>query len=280
MKGYVCITGVSSGIGRASAGLLSRQGYRVIGSVRNHEDGQTLQRELGSSFQYFLLDISQEESISEFVKNVEAACGETGLKALVNNSGIAIGGPLMYIDEDELRNQFEVNVIGLMILTKRLFPMLRTSLNSRIINLSSVSGILTHPFLGPYSASKFALEALSDALRKELMPFGIKVVVIQAGAVQSPIWKKSLDLSSKYESTPYSAQMKKLRKYISRTEDGAISTEVISRAILKAVEARRVRNRYFIHGNKPSIWLMKYCLPDKWLDALTYRYLFDGKRLD
>jgi short-subunit dehydrogenase len=280
MKGFVCITGVSSGIGLAAAIHLSDNGYSVIGSVRTDEDGKIVRKKVGDKFQYFLLDLSDRSSIDDFSKKVENACGRHGLKALVNNSGIAIGGPLMYIDDEDLRDQFDVNVFGMVAITKYLFPLLKKCPQSRIVNISSVSGIIAHPFLGPYAASKFALEALSDAMRKELMPYGIKVIVIQSGPIQSQIWQKGLRLIDKYEDTPYAGHLKKVSASIKKSDLNAMPSEVMSRTILKAIENKRVRSRYLLHKGKVGIWLMRHILPDGWIDKLTYKYLFNKEKLE
>ena len=182
----ILITGVSSGIGYATAQALVERGHHVFGSVRRQKDAERVQEELGENFTPLLFDVIDSEAISRAQEQVAEAVGEKGLYALINNAGIVIPGPLKYTPLDEFREHFEVNLFGLLDVTQQFLPLLGASEGSpyppgRIINISSTSGRVAYPFMGAYASTKHALEALSDSLRRELMLYGVDVIVIQPG---------------------------------------------------------------------------------------------------
>ncbi|HEV2664213.1 MAG TPA: SDR family oxidoreductase, partial [Blastocatellia bacterium] len=184
------VTGASSGIGRATALLLDRHGFQVFAGVRRIEHGEALRQQASERLTPILLDVTDPHSIEAADRSVRDALGGRALAGLVNNAGIDIAGPLETASIANARLQFEVNVIGLLAVTQRFLPLLRQS-KGRIVNIGSVLGRLAIPFMGAYSASKFALEGLTDALRIELRPWGIHVSLIEPGPVATPLWSKT-----------------------------------------------------------------------------------------
>src|SRR3954470_17650850 len=189
MAGGIVVTGVSSGIGRAAALELDRRGYRVFGGVRIPEDGESVKSEASERFTPLILDVTDADAITRAREAVDAALGDEPLAGVVNNAGVGSGGPIEALDMDELRQTLEINTIAPVALTQAFIPRLRAS-RGRVVNISSIGGRIAQPFLGPYSASKFALEALSDTMRRELRPWGIHVALIEPGNVKTRIWEK------------------------------------------------------------------------------------------
>src|SRR5271154_6033280 len=192
----VVITGASTGIGWAAAKLLLARGFRVFGSVRKQADADRLAAEFGANFSPLLFDVTDEAAVKAGAATVRASLGNETLFGLVNNAGIAVPGPLLYVEVDEFRHQLEVNVTGQLIVTQAFVPLLgadadRKGAPGRIVMISSVGGKNASPFVGPYNASKFALEGFSESLRRELMLFGIDVIVVAPGAVATAIWGKA-----------------------------------------------------------------------------------------
>ncbi|HRI88446.1 MAG TPA: SDR family NAD(P)-dependent oxidoreductase, partial [Candidatus Hydrogenedentes bacterium] len=189
--GAVVVTGASTGIGAACALYLDRIGFRVFAGVRKESDGEALRSKASSRLSTLLLDVTDGESIAAARDTVAEVVGDDGLAGLVNNAGISVNAPLEFIPLDKLRLQLEVNVVGQIAVTQAFLEMLRVA-KGRVVNIGSTSGRLSIPMGGPYCASKFAMEALSDSLRMELLPWGIEVSLVQPGAIDTPIWEKSL----------------------------------------------------------------------------------------
>ncbi len=186
----VVITGASSGIGESCALWLERRGRRVFAGVRKEADAAALRAKASHLLTPLILDVTDQKSIEAAVGEISGAVNGDVELDLVNNAGITLGGPVEFLSLDDLRRELEVNLIGSLAVTQALLPLIRES-GGRIVNMSSVSGLISYPFLGPYSASKFALEAISDALRIELRPWGIRVSLIEPGDVDTPLWDKS-----------------------------------------------------------------------------------------
>src|SRR5208282_3844521 len=185
-KGAVVITGASTGIGEACALRLDKLGYRVFAGIRKAADGESLRRRASERLVPFHLDVSDETEVEQAARTVGG-----GLAGLVNNAGIVVGGMLEFLPLDALRHQLEVNVIGQIAVTQAFLTSLRKA-RGRIVNIGSLSGLISSPFSGPYCASKFALEALTDSLRLELRPWKIHVSIVEPGFIQTPIANKSL----------------------------------------------------------------------------------------
>jgi NAD(P)-dependent dehydrogenase (short-subunit alcohol dehydrogenase family) len=278
MKSAV-ITGVSTGIGEAAARSLVGAGYHVFGSVRRVSDAESLSRDLGGAFTPLVFDVTDPGAVRDGAAAVKAALGNRALTTLVNNAGIAVAGPLLHLPLEDFRRQMEVNLTGVLTVTQAFGPLLcepgpdiRTP--RRILNISSVAGRTGNPFMGPYSASKFALEGLSQSLRRELLPFGVDVIVIAPGAVQTPIWKKGeeIDLSA-YGSTPYRAPLERLKAYMIRSSRSGLPAERLGALIAHAATTRRPRPRYSVTPDPVRTFLMEHVLPKRVLDRIIGRAL-------
>jgi NAD(P)-dependent dehydrogenase (short-subunit alcohol dehydrogenase family) len=200
----VVVTGTSTGIGWGTAKVLIARGFRVFGSVRKKADAERLAAEFGPAFVPLVFDVTDEDAVGLAAGRVGDALAGEKLFGLVNNAGIAVAGPLLELSLGDFRRQIDTNLIGVVIATKAFAPLLGTDRTlkgppGRIVNISSVGGKNAVPFLSPYAASKFALEGLSEGLRRELLPFGIDVIVVAPGAVATPIWAKA----EQVDITPY-----------------------------------------------------------------------------
>jgi NAD(P)-dependent dehydrogenase (short-subunit alcohol dehydrogenase family) len=191
-RGAVLITGASTGIGEACALRLARQGCRVFAGVRKEADGQALQARGSELIAPVFIDVADPESIAAARQSVADSVGDSGLVGVVNNAGVYFGGPLEFISLNGIRAEFEVNFFGAIAVTQAFLPLLRMG-GGRIVNMSSISGLMAFPFMGPYASSKFALEALSDCWRVELRPWGIHVALVEPGDIDTPIWDKGIE---------------------------------------------------------------------------------------
>ena len=274
MKRSVVITGVSSGIGLDAATLLVERGFRVFGSVRKESDGQAVKRQLGDSFVPLIFDVTDQAKIAVAVEQVRDELGDGGMTALVNNSGIAPAGPLMHFPPEELRKLFEVNVVGLLAVTQAFLPLLGARRNcphppGRVINMSSVSGGLVFPFVGAYSASKYAVEALSDGLRLELGFYGIDVIAIEPGTIRTPIWDKfeAASASGPYAETDYRSSLDAFRAMATEAARKGAPPSIVSQAILKAIEAKKPKARYPLSGQ----WRLGKIMPTGLMDRMLIK---------
>lgn len=274
----VVITGASTGIGAACARYLDARGFRVFAGVRNQADGDALQAQSSSRLTPVRIDVTDRDSISAAADTIQAVVGEAGLAGLVNNAGIAVGGPLEVLPLDELRRQLEVNVIGQVAVTQAFLPMLRKG-RGRIVNMGSIAGRTTMPFLGPYSMSKFALEAMTTALRLELDTWGIEVSIVEPGAIATPIWEKSgkagdaLRKTVQHEALPlYSEHLACLRRVVAEAERRAISADAVAKAVEHALTARRPKTHYLVGSDAKFRALLAALLPQRVQDAMLRWY--------
>ncbi len=268
----VVITGASTGIGHGAVKVLIARGFRVFGSVRNADDAERLSREFGSAFVPLLFDVTDESAVKRAAADVTAQLKGEPLAGLVNNAGIAVPGPLLYLAADELRHQLDVNVIGQIIVTQAFAPLLKAANGSaagRIVMISSVGGKIATPFMGPYNASKFAIEALSDSLRRELIPMGIDVIVVAPGAVATPIWDKAdaIDVS-RYDNTPYAGSLGRLKQAAVEGGRKGLSEETLGLAIHTALTTPRPKARYVVTPDRLQ-YLMGISLPKRVLDRVV-----------
>lgn len=270
----VVITGASTGIGAACARFLADRGFQVFAGVRDRQAGEALTTGRTARLTPIHLDVTEEWSIQEAAELVTRRVGDVGLAGLVNNAGISIGSPLEVIPIDLLRRQFEVNVFGQIAVTQAFLPLLRKG-HGRIVNMGSIAGRATIPLMGPYSASKFALEALTDALRLELQPWGIPVSVIEPGAIATPIWEKSINAAKDLEAladvtaaTRYRETMIGVKEAVMKAAARAIPPDAVVRAVVHALTAPRPRTRYLVGSDaKIRNWMVKW-LPDRLNDRL------------
>jgi NAD(P)-dependent dehydrogenase (short-subunit alcohol dehydrogenase family) len=269
----VVVTGASTGIGAATARVLTARGLRVFGSVRRREDGERLTQELGPSFKALLFDVTDAAAVNAAAGDVASALDGATLFGLVNNAGIAVPGPLLHLSHDDFRRQLDVNLVGQLIVTQAFAPLLgadraRAGAPGRIVMMSSVGGQTGSPFMGAYNASKFGLEGFSESLRRELMIFGIDVVIIAPGAVATSIWDKADALDPEtFAHTPYLSALKKAKEVIAGGRLG-FPPERIGESVLKALTERHPRPRYTITPTPLQHWLARV-LPRRVLDRVV-----------
>ncbi|MDZ4859914.1 MAG: SDR family oxidoreductase [Candidatus Hydrogenedentes bacterium] len=277
-RGAVVITGASTGIGAACALHLDRIGFRVFAGVRKDSDGDALKSQASDRFTAIYLDVCDAASIISARDTVKATTGESGLAGLVNNAGISINAPLEFVPLDKLRQQLEVNVIGQIAVTQAFLEPLRAS-HGRIVNIGSTSGRLSIPMGGPYCASKFAMEALTDSLRMELRPWGIEVALVQPGAIDTPIWEKSVAAGNALlDSLPprmmelYAPLVAMIKKGASQTAKSAVPAQVVADAVAHALTAAKPKTRYLV-GKDARIQMLLAKLPDRWRDVLILKFM-------
>lgn len=245
---FVVITGASTGIGEACALRLDKIGFHVFAGVRKESDGITLKQNASDRLTPLFIDVTIPESIASARETVAAAVGSAGLFGLVNNAGIPLSGPLEFLILDDLRKQIEVNLIGAIAVTQAFLPLLRSG-RGRIVNMSSISGLIAVPFVGPYAATKFALEAITDSLRVELRPWAISVSTVEPGDVATPLWGKALTAIDKaIQTSPSQAQelygpVIALRE---RLKPHGIPPDRVARTVEHALLARRPKARYLV----------------------------------
>jgi NAD(P)-dependent dehydrogenase (short-subunit alcohol dehydrogenase family) len=275
----ILITGASSGIGAACALHLDGLGHPVFAGVRREEDGKALRARGSKRITPLILDVTAPDQVEAAAAAVDEAVGDGGLGALVNNAGIALTGPLEFLDVGRLRRQLEVNVVSQVAVTQAFLPPIRRA-KGRVVNMGSVSGIYTPPFFGPYSSSKHALEALTDALRQELAPWGVHVSIVEPGVIRTPIWKKGFSELDDIEAElpergrrlygPFLGPMR--RSFEEGVEDG-IPPEAVAKAVAHAIRSPRPKTRYMVGRDARLSAVLRRLLPDRWLDALVRRRL-------
>ncbi len=269
------ITGASTGIGRACALYMDRQGWRVFAGVRKERDAASLSGESSQHLTPVILDVTDQKSIREAAQIVSASVGESGLAGLVNNAGVPYGGPIEYLDVREVRAAFDVNFFGAIAVIQAFLPLLRLG-RGRIVNMSSISGLIASPFLSPYSTSKFALEALSDALRVELHPWNIQVAVIEPGAINTPIWSKGGDVLKDLLKRAPQAGMDLyggvLTGMAGRIRPHGISPDEVAKAVAHALASKRPKTRYVIGLDGIAVMIFRL-LPDRLRDWIILSQL-------
>jgi NAD(P)-dependent dehydrogenase (short-subunit alcohol dehydrogenase family) len=276
--GSVLITGASTGIGAACAVGLAKRGYGVFAGVRKPEDGDRLKQQANDDLVPVLLDVTRPETIDAARKTVEAAVGDRGLRCLFNNAGISVNGPLEFVTPDEVRWQLEVNVVGQVAVTQAFLPLVRQA-RGRIINTGSVGGFVTTPILGPYCMSKYAMEAFSDALRLELKPQGIDVVLLEPAAIATEIWDKGTEAAQSYEDDPppgfterYGSYFEGIQKFAAEGKERAHPPKVVLDAVIHALESSRPKTRYVMGDGARQRKLLRR-LPDRIRDTLILKAL-------
>jgi NAD(P)-dependent dehydrogenase (short-subunit alcohol dehydrogenase family) len=274
----VVITGASTGIGWATAKLLLDRGFRVFGSVRKQVDADRLSREFGANFMPLLFDVTDEAAVLAAARQVRAALNGETLTGLVNNAGIAVAGPVLELAVDKFRQQMDVNVIGPIISTQAFGPLLGSDPSlkgpkGRIVMISSVAGKNGNPLASAYSASKHAIEGLSESLRREMMLFGIDVIIIAPGAVKTPIWSKADDVDiSAYKNSPFFPALGKIRQFMIKLGETGLPAEKIAEAIEEALTSASPKVRYQLTPD-PMRHLMTAVLPKRTVDRIIAKRL-------
>ncbi|MBV8977129.1 MAG: SDR family oxidoreductase [Alphaproteobacteria bacterium] len=269
----VVVTGSSTGIGWGASKVLIQNGFRVFGSVRKPQDGERLKTEFGANFVPLLFDVTDAAAVNRAADQVAQALGNETLFGLVNNAGIAVAGPLLYLKIDELRHQLDVNLVAQVSVTQAFAPLLgadrsRKGKPGRIVMISSVGGRNANPFLGPYCASKFGLEGLAESLRRELMLFGIDVIVIAPGAVATAIWDKADKIdATPYDNTPYREPLDRIRKYMIANGPKGLKPERLGAAIHRALTAAHPKVRYTLTPDPIQNFVMN-TFPKRMVDRM------------
>jgi NAD(P)-dependent dehydrogenase (short-subunit alcohol dehydrogenase family) len=277
MKQFILVTGASSGIGESACRVLITHGYEVISGVRSQADADRLSQQLGASVHPVFMDVIDADVMNKARTRAAEIIGDGELVAIINNAGIAISGTVLHVPLSEWRKQFEVNVMGVILTTQLFFPLLIKYVSQgdphprRIINISSVSGLFASPFLGPYSASKFALEALSDSLRRELYMYDVQVVLIEPGNILTPMWEKAKS-SVPHLGPEYQAIRDLKDRFIEQNVAHSISVQAVDAIILKTVRDRKVRPRYLVRKGKWGFRLIQM-LPASWVDRMVRKKL-------
>jgi NAD(P)-dependent dehydrogenase (short-subunit alcohol dehydrogenase family) len=274
----VVITGASTGIGWATAKLLLDRGFRVFGSVRKQADADRLKAQFGPNFSPLMFDVTDEAAVLAAAREVRTALNGETLAGLVNNAGIAVAGPVLELAADEFRHQMNVNVIGPIIATQAFGPLLGSDPSlkgpkGRIVMISSVAGKNGNPLTAAYSASKHAIEGLSESLRREMMLFGIDVIIVAPGAVKTPIWSKAEEVDiSAYKNSPFFPALGRIRKFMLQLGETGLPAEKIAEAIVEALTSAHPRVRYQLTAD-PMRHLMTAVLPKRMMDKIIAKRL-------
>jgi NAD(P)-dependent dehydrogenase (short-subunit alcohol dehydrogenase family) len=282
MAKTVVVTGASTGIGFATSVVLAKAGYDVFAGVRSAAAGEPLLKAaagLKGKITPILLEVTDAASVTAAAAQVKAALGLEPLFGLVNNAGVAMGGPLLYQPIDEIRQVFEVNVMGLIRVTQSFAPLLAATETSkarpgRVINISSVGGKMGAPFLGAYVGSKHAVEGLSESLRRELLLFGIDVIIVGPGAVVTNIWDKAEAADTRYlTGTPYEASVTQFNDYFIKSGRQGLKAEKLGEVILKALTTAKPKTRYAVLKGKLTGWTIPRLLPVRQVDRVFGKQL-------
>jgi NAD(P)-dependent dehydrogenase (short-subunit alcohol dehydrogenase family) len=282
----VVVTGASTGIGRAAALRLDGLGVRVFAGVRKEEDARSLSASASASLVPLQLDVTNEASIGAAAETVRTQLGDARLLGIVNNAGIAIGGPVEFVPLADWRRQLDVNVVGVVAVIQHFLPLLRES-RGRIVNISSIGGRFSQPFVAPYVASKHALEAVSDALRIELRPWEIQVVLIEPGSIATPLWEKGLHAADALASAApaqlsalYGRATEVMTHVVQREAKRGVPPQRVADVIVEALMASRPRTRYLVGFDARGMAMVRRLLPDRWRDEIIFRVTGLPRRTD
>lgn len=275
----VVVTGVSTGIGLATTSVLIAKGFRVFGSLRKQADADHLQLQYGQRFVPLLMDVTDADAVHSAALKVSSMLGNRNLVGLVNNAGITVSGPLLYQRPDEFRRQLETNLIAPLVVTQAFAPLLGTDEarggpKGRVVMISSTSAKIALPFLGAYAASKAGLEGMSDSLRRELMLFGVDVIIIEPGAVVTPMFDKgeSADLSE-FQHTVYWDALTRFQPFLVAEGRKGLAPELLGRAVHVALTAAKPKVRYAIVRQSFKNWTLPRLLPSRMIDSAFSRQL-------
>ncbi len=275
----IVVTGASTGIGWGIASVLIQKGFTVFGTVRKQADAERLQLEFGAAFIPLLMDVTDQPAVERAAEQVRDALGQSTLAGLVNNAGISIVGPLLHTPLPEFRRQLEVNLVSPLLVTQAFAKLLgadrtREGKPGRIVNISSVGGKIGAPFLGAYAASKHGLEGMSESLRRELLLYGIDVILIEPGYVNTPILDKAeAEDFQLYRRTDYAASLDKFRKAFIAEGRKGLPPQAIGEAVHTALTVQNPEVCYTVVKQKLINWTLPMHLPKRLLDRLIGRQL-------
>ena len=269
----VLVTGTSSGIGRGLCQALIKRGYKVFGTVRNRKDATELKKEFGENLDALLVDVTDEKQVIKAKERVQNYLNGKPLTALINNAGIATLGPVEFLPTSDFKKQIDTKILGTFLCTKIFLPLLGTDSNlignpGRIVNISSIlGGKIGSPFMSGYCASKHAVEAFSESLRRELKPYGIKVIIVAPGSVSTPIWKevKKQKDQNKYNKTKYGISFKKILNSLESFDQNSLSMNQLTSIIIKSIEIKNPKIRY--NPTKDPIQKLWPYIPKKIMDS-------------
>lgn len=270
----VVVTGVSSGIGRAIAERLVNDGWRVFGAARNQADATAARDALGASFTPLVLDVTDNATIAAAAELVSKELGGRTLDGLVNNAGVQALGPLRYVSVDVVRQAYEVNVIGPLLMCQAFTPLLGADRAlagkpGKIVNIGSLSGLMSVPFVGGYSMSKYAMEALSDTLRQELLVHGIDVVIVEPATVKTPLVGKITNTDiSRYRGTEYAEALEKFIAASRRVGEQGLEPDLIAKLVLQILNDPAPKVRYPVLKKKLTQWTLPRMMNPRTLDRL------------
>jgi short-subunit dehydrogenase len=274
-KPYALITGATSGIGRHAALYLAERGFHVVATGRNSDALASLANEAVrvGTLTPLRLDVTDDESIASAAAAIDKLTSGHGVDVLINNAGYGDIAPLEMVSDADLRGNYETNVFGLMAVTRTFLPAMRKRGKGRIINISSLGGLVTLPLFGAYNSTKYAVESLSDALRIELRPFGIEVALIEPGPIRTTFTTSSIEGAAKYRGadSPYLPVVERFAELARRTDRTAPGPKVVSKAIYHAAVSRRPRARYKVPFSARLGVAILRALPTRWADALLRR---------
>jgi NAD(P)-dependent dehydrogenase (short-subunit alcohol dehydrogenase family) len=275
-RGAVVVTGASTGIGRAAALMLDREGFRVFAGVRKPEDGESLRGEGSERLEPVTLDVTDPETIAATADTVRQATGGR-LAGLVNNAGITVQGPVEALPLDDYREQLEVNVIGQIAVTQAVLEMIRAA-RGRVVFISSIGGRGGLPYLSPYNASKAAIGAVADSLRQEMKQFGVEVSYVEPGAIATEIWGKGIDSAPALREAMgpemnelYGAKLDRMEKLAAKTGASGLPPDAVAKVILHALTASRPKARYVVGGEAKVTAALRTYLPKRVFDRLVER---------
>jgi NAD(P)-dependent dehydrogenase (short-subunit alcohol dehydrogenase family) len=277
-RGAVLVTGSSTGIGRACAMRLDRAGFGVFAGVRNRGDAESLEAEGSDRLEPVIIDVTDEGTIAATADRVEQVTGGR-LAGLVNNAGIAKGGPIEALSIADLRHQLEVNLIGQVAVTQAMLPMIRAE-RGRVVFISSIGGKVALPYVSPYAASKHGIEAVGDSLRREMAQFGVHVSLVEPGAVATPIWDKGSNEAAELRerATPeqveaYGPVIERFEKLFIEAGRSGVPPDDVADAVEHALTASKPKTRYLIGRQAKIRAAVARYLPDRFLDRGIARQL-------
>jgi NAD(P)-dependent dehydrogenase (short-subunit alcohol dehydrogenase family) len=276
-SGAVVVTGASTGIGRATALLLDQQGYRVFAGVRKQADAESLSDEGSDRLTPITIDVTKDSSIKAASDEVQLAVGEEGLVGLVNNAGVGGGGPIEFMDLDSFRDTLEVNLVGQIAVTQAFMSLIREA-KGTVVFIASIGGRIATPFLSPYNASKFGIEALGESLRAEVKPWGIDVTVVEPGSIDTAIWAKGADTASEQVEglSPaarrlYGKQLTRFGEVLNETADRGIHPDKVAEVIHKAIRSDKPKHRYLVGTDAKVAARLKGYLPERTFSKMVAR---------
>jgi NAD(P)-dependent dehydrogenase (short-subunit alcohol dehydrogenase family) len=273
----IVITGASTGIGEACARTFDDAGARVFAGVRKEADADALRQGQSDRLRPVILDVTRADQIAAAFEEIDAAVGDRGLDGVVNNAGVARGGPLEYLSIEEWRDQFEINVFGQVAVTQAFLPLIRRA-TGRVVFVGSISGRVATPFMGPYSASKHAIEAVAESLWHELRPWGIHVALVEPGVIATAIWGKGQETLARLdEQLPAEAHERygdvfdDFRRSIDESNKHGIPATEVAKKVEHALTSSRPRPRYLVGNDARMAAFADKVLPDSLMELAVQK---------